>query len=151
MTIVSQLLRNKGFDVWTVSPDTSIYDALKLMGDMNIGAVVVVNEGEVVGIFSERDYARKVVLLGRASKDTPVKMVMTPDVYCVRPDYPMEKCMALMTDKHIRHLPVLSAAEELMGIISIGDVVKELLSEKDVIINHLEDYIVGRAGPAVSS
>lgn len=150
MTIVSQLLRAKGYDVWTVSPDTSIYDALKLMSDMNIGAVVVLDQGEVAGIFSERDYARKVILLGRASKETPVSMVMTPEVYYVRPDTTIEKCMALMTDKHIRHLPVLDDAGELTGIISIGDVVKTMLSEKDIIINHLEDYIVGPRSTAVT-
>jgi len=143
MTIVSQLLRTKGHDVWSVSPDTSIYNALKLMRDMNAGAVLVLEEGQVAGIFSERDYARKVVLRGRTSKQTAVKEAMTSDVYCIRPDQPIEACMALMTDKHIRHLPVLTAAEELVGIISIGDVVKSLLAEKDVIINHLEDYIVG--------
>ena len=145
MTIVSQLLRNKGHEVWTVSPNTSVYNALKLMSDMNIGAVVVVDEGSVAGIFSERDYARKVILQGRSSQETPVRLVMTPDVYCVRLDLPVEKCMALMTDKHIRHLPVLSEADELVGIISIGDVVKALLSEKDIIITYLEDYIMGQS------
>ena len=90
MMIVSQLLRAKGYDVWTVSPETSIYDALKLMSEMNIGAVVVVQQGEVVGIFSERDYARKVILQGKSSHQTPVKEAMTADVYCVRPDQSIE-------------------------------------------------------------
>ena len=141
MTIVSQLLRTKGHDVWSVSPDTSIYDALKLMSDMNIGAVVVLEQGEVVGIFSERDYARKVVLQGKSSRRTAVREAMTPEVYSVRPADTVETCMALMTDKHFRHLPVLNDDGELVGIISIGDVVKSLLSEKEMVINHLEDYI----------
>lgn len=145
MTIVSQLLRNKGHEVWSVHPDTSIYEALKLMSDMDIGAVVVLENGQVAGIFSERDYARKVILQGRASQETPVQTVMTPDVYCVRPDLSLDKCMALMSDKHIRHLPVISNEEELIGIISIGDVVKAIMSEKDVIITHLEDFIMGQS------
>jgi CBS domain-containing protein len=141
MTIVSQLLRSKGYDVWSVSPDTTIFEALKLMSQMNIGAVLVLQEGKVVGIFSERDYARKVVLHGKSSRNTPVEEAMTADVYCVTPEETIETCMTLMTDKHFRHLPVLTEEGELTGIISIGDVVKMLLAEKEVIINHLEDYI----------
>ncbi len=148
MTIVNQLLRVKGRDIWSVSPETSIYDALKLMRDMNIGAVLVLDEGEVAGIFSERDYARKVVLRAKSSKETPVKEAMTVNVFGVRTDQPIETCMALMTDKHIRHLPVLTHDNELVGMISIGDVVKALLSEKDIIITHLEDYIIGGPRPA---
>ncbi len=141
MTIVSQLLRTKGHDVWSVSPDTSIFDALKLMGDMNVGAVLVLDEGDVAGIFSERDYARKVVLHGKSSRKTAVKDAMTTEVISVRPDQSIEACMTLMTDKHFRHLPVLSEAGELAGIISIGDVVKALLSEQETVINQLEEYI----------
>lgn len=141
MTIVSQLLRSKGNDVWSVSPDTTIFDALKLMSQMNIGAVLVLKEGKVAGIFSERDYARKVVLHGKSSRATPVREAMTPNVYSVTPGETIETCMALMTDRHFRHLPVLTDDGELTGIISIGDVVKALLTEKEIIINHLEDYI----------
>ena len=141
MTIVSQLLRTKGHDVWSVSPETTIFDALKLMSEMNIGTVLVLEEGEVVGIFSERDYARKVVLHGQSSRKTAVNEAMTAEVYSVRPEHTIEACMALMTDKHIRHLPVLTGEDELVGIISIGDVVKALLSEKEIVINQLEEYI----------
>ncbi|MEJ2747101.1 MAG: CBS domain-containing protein [Anaerolineae bacterium] len=141
MTIVNQLLRTKGNDVWSVSPDTTIFDALKLMSQMNVGAVLVLQEGKVAGIFSERDYARKVVLHGKSSRTTLVKEAMTPDVYTVTPKETIETCMALMSDRHIRHLPVLSEDGDLVGIISIGDVVKALLAEKEVIINHLEEYI----------
>lgn len=143
MTIVNQLLQAKGRDVWSIAPDASIYDALTLMADKNIGALLVVDEGQVVGIFSERDYARKVVLRGRSSRNTPVSEAMTSQVISVRLDQSVEKCMALMTEKHIRHLPVY-ADEELVGIISIGDVVKAIISQQEVIINHLEDYITGK-------
>ena len=141
MTIVSQLLRNKGREVWSVSPDTTIFDALKLMGNMNIGAVIVLDEGEVAGIFSERDYARKVVLHGKSSRKTAVTEAMTKDVYSVRPDQTLEACMTLMTDHHFRHLPVITTENELVGLISIGDVVKALLAEQKMVINQLEEYI----------
>jgi CBS domain-containing protein len=141
MTIVSQLLRSKGHDVWSVSPDTTIFDALKVMSQMNVGTVLVLEKGKVAGIFSERDYARKVVLHGKSSRTTPVSEAMTSNVYCVTPAESIETCMSLMTDRHFRHLPVLTDDGELTGIISIGDVVKALLSDKEVIINHLEDYI----------
>ncbi len=139
--IVNQVLRTKGNDVWSVSPDTTIFDALKLMNQMNVGAVLVLNEGEVVGIFSERDYARKVALHGKSSRKTPVSEVMTEDVYSVTPKDSIETCMAIMSDRHFRHLPVLTDEGDLTGLISIGDVVKALLAEKEVIINQLEDYI----------
>lgn len=141
MTIVSQLLRTKGNDVWSVSPDTTIFDALKLMNQMNAGAVLVLEDGEVVGIFSERDYARKVVLHGKSSRTTPVKEAMTANVVFVTPKDSIETCMTMMSDRHIRHLPVMTDEGELTGLISIGDVVKALLAEKEVIINQLQDYI----------
>ena len=141
MTIVNQLLRTKGNDVWSVSPETTIFDALKLMSQMNVGAVLVLENGAVAGIFSERDYARKVVLQGKSSRTTLVKEAMTPDVYNVTPKDSIETCMAIMSDRHFRHLPVLSEEGDLVGIISIGDVVKAMLAEQEVIINHLEDYI----------
>jgi CBS domain-containing protein len=113
------------------------------MADMNIGSLLVIEDGDIVGIFSERDYARKVALLNRSSKTTPVGEIMSSPVVSVRPDQNLQKCMALMTDKRIRHLPVIDDEGELMGIISIGDVVKAVISEQEVIINHLQDYISG--------
>ncbi|HIE55835.1 MAG TPA: CBS domain-containing protein [Chromatiaceae bacterium] len=143
MTTVNQLLQVKGNDVWSVTPSTTIFEAIKLMADMNIGALLVIENDEIVGIFSERDYARKVALLNRSSKTTPVSEIMSSPVVSVRPDQNLQKCMALMTDKHIRHLPVIDEDGQLTGIISIGDVVKAVISEQEVIINHLQDYISG--------
>ena len=143
MTTVNQLLQIKGNDVWSVTPSTTTFEAVKLMADMNIGSLLVIENDEIVGIFSERDYARKVALLNRSSKTTPVGEIMSSPVVSVRPDQNLQKCMALMTDKRIRHLPVIDENGELMGIISIGDVVKAVISEQEVIINHLQDYIAG--------
>ena len=142
MRLVSQILQAKSSDVWTIPSSASVLDALTLMADKNIGALVVVDNEDVVGIFSERDYARKVILKGKNSKDTSVNEIMTPDVICIRPDQSVKKCMALMTDKRIRHLPVLSD-DKLIGVISIGDVVKAIISEQRIMINQLEDYIYG--------
>jgi CBS domain-containing protein len=141
MTIVKQLLQSKGSEVWTIAPDTLVSDALQLMADKNIGALVVVEAGQVVGIMSERDYARKVVLKEKSPKTSPVGEIMTQKVFCVNPDYTIEQCMALMTDKRIRHLPVLDRDEQLIGIISIGDVVKAIISKQEFIIEQLENYI----------
>lgn len=140
MIIVKQLLEQKGYDVWSVGPDDSIFTALELMAQKNIGAVLVMDGAELAGVFSERDYARKVILLGRSSRQTPVRDVMTPRVFAVRPDQSVERCMALMTEKRIRHLPVMRD-DEVIGVISIGDVVKALISEQAITIQHLEDYI----------
>jgi CBS domain-containing protein len=141
MTLLSQLLQAKGQEVYSVSPETTVYAALELMAEKNIGAVLVLDEGRVVGIFSERDYARRVVLQGKSSRDTAVADVMTAEVVCARPNLSVEKCLALMTDKRFRHVPVLDEAEQLIGIVSIGDVVKAMLNQQQIIINHLEDYI----------
>ena len=143
MKIVSQLLQSKGHDVWSITPDTTVYEALEQMAEKNIGAVLVIESEQVVGIFSERDYARKVVLHGKSSQETPVSDVMTSRVIAVPPNQSVEKCMALMTEKRIRHLPVLDS-DRLVGIISIGDVVKAIISDQEVMINHLEDYITGQ-------
>ena len=140
MTIVKQILDEKGHDVWSVRPEESIFGALQLMAEKNIGAVLVMDEDRLVGIFSERDYARKIVLQGKASRDTAVKEAMTQTVFAVPPDYGVERCMSLMTEKRIRHLPVMRD-ERVEGVISIGDVVKALISEQAVTIQHLEDYI----------
>ncbi len=140
MFIVKQILDNKGHDVWSIGPDASIYEALELMAERNIGAVLVMEGGRLVGIFSERDYARKVVLEGKSSRETPVRQAMTGRVFAVRPDQSVEGCMALMTEKRIRHLPVMRD-DEVVGVISIGDVVKALITQQANTIGHLESYI----------
>jgi CBS domain-containing protein len=145
MTIVNQILKVKGPEVWSVTPDTSVYDALKLMAEQNIGAVLVISDENVAGIFSERDYARKVILKGKSSRETPVREIMTADVVYVRAEQSVTKCMALMTENRIRHLPVLTDADRLVGIITIGDVVKAVISEQEIMINQLEGYITGKA------
>lgn len=142
MATVRDMLRTKGFETWSVAPDTSVYDALKLMADKNIGAVLVMEADELVGILSERDYARKVALVGRTPVDTPAGEIMTDRVLCVRPKDTAEEVMALMTEKKVRHLPVLED-DKLVGIISIGDVVKATILEKEFIIEQMEHYIRG--------
>jgi CBS domain-containing protein len=140
MKLVSQILQAKKGPTWTVAPKSTVYDALSTMAEKDIGALVVVEGDVVTGLFSERDYARKVILQGKASKDTLVEEIMTDEVICVSPDQSISKCMALMTDKRIRHIPVLDQGR-LVGLISIGDVVKAIITEQQIIINHLEDYI----------
>ena len=140
MKTVQQLLESKRYSVVSVAPSSTVLDALKVMAEKEIGAVIVIDGEHMVGIFSERDYARKVVLQGKASKDTPVREIMTERVVCVRPEQSIEDCMGLMTDKRIRHLPVLEH-KKVIGVISIGDVVKEMLSEKEFVIKQLESYI----------
>jgi CBS domain-containing protein len=140
MKTVQQLLESKHHRLIFVAPDTTVLEALKIMAEKEIGAVVVLDDEHLAGIFSERDYARKVVLQGKASKDTPVREIMTEKVVCVRPEQTMEDCMGLMTDKRIRHLPVLNH-KKVVGVISIGDVVKEMLFEKEFVIKQLESYI----------
>jgi CBS domain-containing protein len=140
MKTVRDVLKTKGSDICSVRPETIVYDALKLMAEKNIGAVLVLDGERPVGIFSERDYARQVILKGKTSKDTPVHEVMTSRVVFVRPEQNIEECMALMTAKRCRHLPVLEAGK-LVGILSIGDVVKAVISEKEFHISQLENYI----------
>jgi len=139
---VRMILDSKSPDVWSVSPDTPVYDALSLMAEKGIGAVLVLDGEEVVGIMSERDYARKIVLKGKSSASTTVSEIMTENVICVEPSQPIEEIMALMVGKHIRHLPVLEN-KKLVGIISISDVVRELISEQKLLIQQLESYIRG--------
>ncbi len=143
MTTVAHLLSAKGSDVWSVSPDASVYKAIEYMADKQVGALLVVDAGRVVGIVSERDYARKVILQGRASESTLVREIMTDKVLFVRPEQTIEDCMAMMTTRRIRHLPVMQG-ERLLGMISVGDVIKGLLTERDVRIEQLEQYISGR-------
>jgi CBS domain-containing protein len=144
MKTVKELLRNKGYHVWSIGPDASVYEALTLMAEKDVGALLVLdNAGQLVGILSERDYARKIVLKGRTSRETAVREIMTEKVVWVRPDQTIEECMALMTNKHIRHLPVMEEGR-LLGVISIGDVVKDIISEQEFVIAQLENYITGK-------
>jgi len=142
MINVRDILQEKGREIWRVSPQTSVFDALKLMADRNIGALLVLEGEKLAGIFSERDYARKVILKGKASKDTAVSEIMTAVVVTVRPSQTVEECMELMTANRIRHLPVLDG-DELAGVISIGDVVKAIISDREFTIKQLENYITG--------
>jgi CBS domain-containing protein len=142
MITVRQLLRGKGHDVWHIAPDASVYDALKLMAEKGIGSLLVLDGEELVGIISERDYARKVVLKEKTTIDTPVKEIMTRKLVTLSPEQTIGECMSLMTDKRIRHLPVLEN-ERLIGIISIGDVVKAIISQQEFMIEQLERYIEG--------
>jgi CBS domain-containing protein len=140
MKTVKQLLESKAPGVVTIAPEASVFEALELMADTDIGAVVVTHNSRVIGIMSERDYARKVILHNRSSKEIPVAQIMTERVVYVRPTQTVDECMALMTDKHIRHLPVLDG-ERLIGVLSIGDLVKATISEQDFVIKQLENYI----------
>ncbi len=142
MITVRSLLKTKGHDVWSIDPDASVFDALKLMAEKDVGALLVLKDGKLVGIFSERDYARKVILEGKSSKNTPVAEIMTSQVYYVKSDQSIEDCMAMMTEKRIRHLPVIESGE-LIGVVSIGDIVKAIIDEQEFIIEQLENYITG--------
>ena len=141
MVYVDELLKRKGNDIWSVSPDTPVYKALQLMSEKNCGVVLVLEKEKLVGLLSERDYARKVILKGKSSKRIPVAEIMSSEVTCVQPTHTVDDCMALMTDKRIRHLPVMEEEDTLVGLISIGDVVKEVIMEQKSIIHQLEDYI----------
>ena len=140
MKTVNEILQAKAGKLLSISPEASVLDALKLMAEREVGALVVLDGDQLAGIFSERDYARKVILFGKSSKDTAVSEIMTRKVVCVRPEQSVEDCMALMTDKRIRHLPVLQG-NVVIGVISIGDVVKEVISEQRFMIEQLEHYI----------
>jgi CBS domain-containing protein len=140
MKTVRQLLQAKGREVHSVAPDARVFDALKLMAERNVGALVVLEGARLAGIFSERDYARKVILLGKSSHDIPVREIMTAKVITVHPGQTVEECMELMTEKRIRHLPVLEG-ERLVGMLSIGDLVKEVIAEQEQTIKQLESYI----------
>jgi CBS domain-containing protein len=143
METIRELLDTKGHEICSVKPDDTVYDALDLMAQKNIGSVIVLSDdGTILGIFSERDYARKIILAGRTSRDTRVSDVMTTAVSSIDPGWSIEKAMALMTEKRIRHLPVLDR-DSLVGVISIGDVVKAQIAEKDFLIEQLEHYISG--------
>ena len=143
MTTVREILQEKGNQVWTIDPDKTVFDALTLMAAKEIGALVAVEDGSICGMVSERDYARKVILKGKSSRDTLVRDSMTSKVCYVSPEHRIEECMALMTDKIVRHLPVMEN-DELAGIVSIGDVVKSVISDQEFIISQLESYIMGK-------
>jgi CBS domain-containing protein len=139
----ARLLASKGHDLWSIAPDATVYDAIALMAQREVGALLVMEGTRLVGIVSERDYARKVILQDRSSRDTLVSTIMTKDVVSVRPDQSIEGCMALMTEKHIRHLPVMQD-DQVIGILSIGDLVQFILADRELLIEQLEGYITGR-------
>lgn len=137
---IRQILVDKGSETWTIGPAATVFEALELLAEKKIGALMVVEEGRLIGILSERDYARKVVLLGRGSRDTPVSEIMSPDPCCIRPEQTIDEAMALMTAKRCRHLPVVGAGS-LQGIVTIGDVVKAKIADQEFAIQQLENYI----------
>ena len=146
MTTAAEVLRAKpDKTVHTIEPNASVFDAVKKLGDKNIGALLVLDEGKVVGIISERDYTRKIVLMERSSKDTQVREIMTTPVMFVRPEHSTERCLAVMTQNRLRHLPVIEQGK-LIGLVSIGDLVKDIISEQKFIIEQLEHYISGDRG-----
>jgi CBS domain-containing protein len=142
---VGTLLRNKTGEIWSLDPSASVYDAVRIMAEKEVGALLVMRDQKLVGIVSERDYARKIVLQGRSSHDTPVADVMTSPVITVTPSHTVGECMRIVTEKRIRHLPVVEG-EKVTGIVSIGDLVNWVLSEQQETIRHLEAWIAGTPG-----
>ena len=142
MHTAGDILRTKGRAVWSVGPSDLVLEALGVMAEHDIGAVLVLDGEKLVGLFSERDYARKVVLAGRSSKDSPVRDVMSAHVICVSPDRTIDECMAVMTDKRVRHLPVVDH-KHVIGVVSIGDVVKATIADQEFTITQLQSYIAG--------
>ncbi len=139
---VQNIIDDKGSDVWSIDADSSVFAALEVMADKNLGALVVMHAGDLVGIMSERDYARKIILMSRGSRDTRVAEIMTPDPMCVSPTDTVANCMQVMTDNRFRHLPVRDNGQ-LIGLISIGDVVRAIIAEQEYLIDQLETYIKG--------
>lgn len=142
MKTIKEILEGKGSHVWTIAPDASVMDALRLMAEKEVGALAVTEDGKLVGIISERDYARKVVLKGRASRDTRVQEIMATRVICTQIDQTVDECMALMTEKRIRHLPVMSDGQ-MVGMVSVGDLVKSIIADQQFVIDQLVRYITG--------
>ena len=142
MKTVDQILKAKGDDVWCVDPRDTVFDSLQSMSDKGVGSMLVMDGDKLVGIVTERDYARKVILEGKSSKDTAVREIMSAKVLCVSPDRTVDECMALMTDKRARHLPVVDH-KRVVGVVSIGDLVKAMISEQQILIDQLQHYISG--------
>ena len=142
MKTIRQLLQGKGYEVASIEPDKSVYDAMQLMAARNIGALLVLEAGKLIGIITERDYSRKAHILDKSVRDVLVKDIMTSQVAYVSPDYTAEDCMALVTEMRVRHLPVLEN-DQVIGIISIGDLVKDAISDREFVIHQLERYIYG--------
>ena len=140
---VREVLQKKRRDVWSISPDATVYEAIELMAEKRVGALLVLEQTKLVGIISERDYARKVILRGRSSKETPVREIMTTPVIFVEPQYSVDECMKIITEHRIRHLPVLDG-EIVVGIVSIGDVVNWIISAQNHTIEQLQNYVTGR-------
>ena len=140
---IASVLKNKGARIWSIDPEATIYDAIALMAEKGIGALVVVSEGRLAGIISERDYARKVILQGRSSKGTHVREIMTSSVITVSPEKTVDECMRIITNNRVRHLPVMRD-NEVMGVISIGDLVRAIIAEQAATIDHLHSYIAGK-------
>jgi CBS domain-containing protein len=141
MKTIRQILKEKDSEIWWTTPETPVYSALNMMAEKSVGALLVIDKGKILGIFSERDYARKVILKGKSSKDIYVREIMTTNVRFITPEQTCEQALALMTDKHIRHLPVLQD-DQLVGIVSIGDLVKAVIDEQKRTIDKLEKYIL---------
>lgn len=139
---IDAILSRKGSEIHTVLPEATVLDAIELMAEKNIGALVVVQDGQLVGMISERDYTRKVMLRGKRSRETPVREIMSTNLTVVRPHEPVENCLRMMTEKRVRHLPVVDG-EKLRGVISIGDLVKCVIANQSAAIAHLESYISG--------
>ncbi len=142
MKTIKQLLAEKGSEIWSIGPQETVLQAIRDMAEKGIGALVVLDNGKLVGIISERDYARKVILRSKASHDTKVAEIMTTPVVCGRLDQTVDECMALITDKRVRHLPIIEQ-DQVIGVISIGDLVKSIIAEQQFVIEQLEHYISG--------